>query len=84
MAKPSSPDCLLQAMRQLSEMLRCAHLRPGLPIIHGKGEDTPALLLLSQQPLCRMDASECEQGLTQAPLCEKFTPRNMRPNLSIN
>lgn len=84
-AKPSSLDCLLQATQQWSEMLGCTHLWPGVPNIHGAGgEDTPALLLLSQHLVCGLDANMWEQGLTRVPMSEKFTPRYLRLNLSIN
>lgn len=43
-AKPSSPDCLLQAMQPQSDGLRCAHLRSGLPNVQGREGDTPASL----------------------------------------
>lgn len=49
-----------------------------------EGEDTPASILVSQQTVCGTDASAREQGLTWAPLNEKFTPRQPRRNLSIN
>lgn len=55
-AKPSSLGRPLQARQRRSERLRCVHLWAGLPNVHRRGEDTPALLL-SQQPVCRMDVS---------------------------
>ena len=55
----------------------------GLPNVLRRGEDTPALFLLSQQRACGMDASVWGQRLTQVPPSEKFTPRHPKLNLSI-
>lgn len=56
----------------------------GLPNVHGRGEDTPASFLLSQQLVCGINASVWKQTLIRVPPSEEFTPRYPELNLSIN